>query len=380
MSHTSLDDVIEAQSGGRSRRDARRDSRRQKDRRRKRRRGWVTVLVTLSLIVGAGIGAWAGLKPLYDDFTAPKDYEGSGAGKVTIVIPKGASGVQIGRILESAGVVKNASAFVDAAGQDQRSVAIQPGTYALHKQMSSASALEVLVEPQNRIVRRVTVPEGRRAEQVADLLVKKGGFSKAEVQAALKNPKALGLPPAAKGKVEGFLFPSTYEIEPETTAAQALRAMVTKTKSVLSDLGVPAAEQREVITKASIVQAEAGSPDHYGKIARVIENRLAHVQGIRKLEMDSTVAYGVGKYKVLTSSAERDDDNPYNTYAHEGLPAGPIGNPGEGAMAAVVHPPAGSWVYFVTVNFDTGETKFASSSAEHLANKAQMQEWLRENR
>lgn len=376
MARSSLDDVLDPPSHPGSRRDARR----QQTRRRKRRKGWVAVLVTIALIGAACYGAYAGLKPLYESFNfgAPKDYEGIGTGQVTVVIPAGATGGAIGRILEADGVVMNASAFVDAAAVDPRATSIQPGTYAMHKQMSSPAALAILVDSQNRIVRQVTLREGLRASQIVDAMAKQGKFDKAEVKAAMKDADALGLPPAAKGKVEGFLFPSTYDFEPDTTAAEALKTMVDQTKSVLKKLGVPAAKQRELIIKASIVQAEGGSVKDFGKIARVIDNRLA--DGIR-LQMDSNVAYGTGHFGIFTTAAERADTaNLYNTYAHPGLPVGPISNPGKDAIKAVLKPPSGDWLFFVVVNLDTGETKFAATKAEHDRNVAQWRQWYDKNR
>jgi UPF0755 protein len=158
--------------------------------------------------------------------------------------------------------------------------------------------------------------------------------------------------------------------------------MVSKTKSVLADLGVPAKKQREVIVKASIVQSEGGSVEDFGKIARAIENRLEDKLGNGgKLEMDSNVAYGTGHFGIFTTPAERADlSNLYNTYAHPGLPVGPISNPGEDAIKAVLDPPAGDWAYFVVVNLDTGETKFADTYAEHQRNVQEWQAWYRANR
>jgi UPF0755 protein len=158
--------------------------------------------------------------------------------------------------------------------------------------------------------------------------------------------------------------------------------MVTRNKDVLDELGVPASKQREVIIKASIVQAEGGSEADFGKIARAIENRLDNKLGNGgRLEMDSNVAYGTGHFGIFTTPAERaDGSNKYNTYFHPGLPVGPISNPGEAAIKAVLHPPAGNWAYFVVVNLDTGETKFADTYAEHLKNVAEWQAWYRANR
>jgi len=112
------------------------------------------------------------------------------------------------------------------------------------------------------------------------------------------------------------------------------------------------------------------------KIARVFQNRLD--QGMR-LQSDATVAYGTGHTdRVTTTDAERADaGNPYNTYAHDGLPVGPIGLPGDAAIDSALYPTAGPWLYFVAVNLKTGETVFSTTVAEHNAAVKQWQAWCR---
>ena len=126
---------------------------------------------------------------------------------------------------------------------------------------------------------------------------------------------------------------------------------------------------------ASIVQREAGSNlEDFPKVARVFQNRLD--QGMN-LESDATVAYGTGNtHTVWTTDAERADaSNLYNTYANPGLPVGPIGNPGDVAINAAIHPADGPWLFFVPVNLATGETVFSTTVDEHEAAVAQLQEW-----
>ena len=128
----------------------------------------------------------------------------------------------------------------------------------------------------------------------------------------------------------------------------------------------------QVVTIASIVQAEGRHVEDLGKIARVIYNRLA---AGTPLQMDSTVNYLTGKSDPAASAADLQIDSPYNTYKYPGLPPAPICNPGKAALAAALNPPAGNWFFFVTVNPDTGETKFASTAAEHEANVAEFRAW-----
>jgi UPF0755 protein len=144
----------------------------------------------------------------------------------------------------------------------------------------------------------------------------------------------------------------------------------------LDALQVPVDQRLTVLTKASIVQAEAGSVEDMGKVAQVLDNRLA--DGMR-LQLDTTVNYANGKAGVTTSAEDRANPSPYNTYANDGLPPGAISNPGEQALEAVLSPTPGEWLFFVVVDPDTGDTRFAVTAAEHQQNVLMFQQWLRDH-
>ena len=351
-------------------------------RRRRRGRRSIVLLVALAVVVGGGYGAYSVLRPVWDQLTAGNDYAGRGTTPVKVRIVEGASTTTIARILQRADVVKTSKAFVEAADKDPRARSIQPGQYTLRKQMSGASALALLLDPRARDVQRVLLREGLRQLQVVTLLSRASGRPAAEYTKALADPQAIGLPAQARRRPEGWLFPDSYEFGPQTTPVQQLRTMVARTKTVLAELRVPARRQEAVLTTASIVQAEGGSERDFGKVARVIDNRLADkLHNGSRLQMDSTVAYGTGKNGIFTTAAERSNTrNPYNTYAHPGLPAGPIGNPGKAAIQAALHPTPGNWLFFVVVNLDTGETKFSTTKAEHDRNTREFQAWYAKNR
>jgi UPF0755 protein len=131
----------------------------------------------------------------------------------------------------------------------------------------------------------------------------------------------------------------------------------------------------EVLTIASLVQAESKLPVDMPKIARVLYNRLE--KGMR-LQLDTTVLYANGGKKGLTTTAaQRAIDSPYNTYKVDGLPAGPIDSPGQEAIEAALNPAVGPWLFFVAVNPDTGETKYAVTPEEHARNVEEFRAWLR---
>ncbi|MBO0774591.1 MAG: endolytic transglycosylase MltG, partial [Actinobacteria bacterium] len=165
---------------------------------------------------------------------------------------------------------------------------------------------------------------------------------------------------------EGYLFPATYTLPPGTPPLQVLQAMVKRFKQEASSVKLPATavhdqlSQADVITVASLVQAEGRDVKDFPKIARVIYNRLN--TGM-KLQLDSTVMYALHTYGIMASNQQLKVNSPYNTYQHTGLPPGPIDSPGDAAIRAALHPAAGNWLYFVTVNPKTGQTEFTSDPA-----------------
>ena len=349
-----------------------------RQRRRVRRRRALVALVAALAVVGGGTwAAWGTLGPVVARVTESDDWDGAGTGSVDVKVSAGDTGRAIARTLVEAGVVKTQSAFVSAAAAQPGAAGIQPGTYRLKERMSAAAAVALLLDPAAKVTSRLTVPEGLRAEQVFALIEQNTPITGEQVRAALADPAALGLPAAAGGNVEGYLFPATYDVDPDETAVELLGAMVAQTSKVLDSLGVAPEQVRDVVVKASIAQKEARSAEDMAKVTRVLENRLA--DGMN-LQLDSTVSYAVGSSNVVTTTAEqRATDSPWNTYRNPGLPAGPISNPGEDALRAAVSPAEGPWLFFVTVDLATGETRFATTAAEHQANVLLFQRYLREH-
>jgi UPF0755 protein len=302
---------------------------------------------------------------------------------VQVTVKEGDLPPQMGKELVAADVVKTTKAFADAARANPKTNGIQPGTYTFRKQMKAADAVAILVDPANRSqVPRVTIREGLWKNEIFAALSKGTGIPVAKYQAAAKDPAALGLPEYAKGNVEGWLFPSTYEFAENATATQQLKQMVAMTLAELDKAGVQAGDRERVMTVASIVEGEVSGDADRGKVARVIENRLTTkgAPNYGLLQMDSTVHYAVQKRgKAGTTNAERASTSPYNTYKVQGLPPGPINSPGAASIEAAAHPTPGPWLFFVTVNPDTGETKFAVTAAEHERNVQEFQSWCRDH-
>jgi UPF0755 protein len=382
MSEMSLSDVVLRHQEPPERNGGRRSARKQEKRRkRRRRRTFLAIILSVVLIGGAGAVAYVGLRPIIDRLTEPDDYAGAGTGEVQVKIAPGSSGAGIGDVLQTQGVVKTQKAFVDQARRDDRAGRIQPGTYLMKREMSAAAALAALLDPASRLKLTVTIPEGKRVPQTLDILSEQLGMPRGEFQSAIRDPAAIGVTTPTdstrpEDRVEGFLYPSTYDFEPDVTPLEVLRRMVAESDKVLDAAGVQPARRHEVVTKAALVEAEAGTAEDMPKVARVVENRL---DGNMQLQFDSTVSYATNKFNVTTTPQDRQSRSPYNTYKVFGLPRGPIESPGREAIEAVLNPAPGAWLFFVTVNPDTGETRFAETEAEHNANRAIFQQWLRDN-
>ncbi|WP_236238891.1 endolytic transglycosylase MltG [Streptomyces sp. CC228A] len=224
------------------------------------------------------------------------------------------------------------------------------------------------VEPPPKETRTLVIPEGWRAAQVYAAVDESLGAPPGTTEAAAA-ALADRLPPEAGGNPEGFLFPATYPVDDTTTPESLLRYMVRTAGERFAGDRITEGLRRggrglyETVAIASIVQAEADSPEDMGKVARVIHNRLALGMA---LQMDSTLNYALNRSTLDTSHADTRIESPYNTYARTGLPPTPIGNPGEDAMHAAVEPTPGDWLYFVTVK--PGDTRFTDSYAEQTKN------------
>jgi UPF0755 protein len=343
---------------------------------RRRRRPVAIVLsliVLLGLVAGIVVGGQALLRAVNP---AAEDYTGAGSGTMEIRVNSGDSLRTIAATLVESDVIASTGPFLDAAEANAAATGIQPGVYSMRTRMSGQSALDLLLEPATRLVTKVTVPEGQTVAQILQRLADETGTPLADLVSVSRAPAELGLPPYANGMLEGFLFPATYDFEPGTTPADMLRPMVARTVQVLDQLEIPVEQRLTVVTKASIVQAEAGTVEQMGMVAQVLENRLA--DGMN-LQLDTTVNYANNKTGITTTPQDRANPSPYNTYANPGLPPGAIDNPGEEALRAVLNPTPGPWRFFVVVDPDTGDTRFAETAEEHGANVKLFQRWLQEN-
>jgi len=320
----------------------------------------------------------------------PNDYEGTGNGEEAIVtILPGDFGDDVAISLHAAGVTRTFDAFHDLLlelGETGEEPTFLPGNYRLEREMSARAALDALLDPANRIANRVIIPEGSTLPDTLAILAGQTGLPLEEFTAAAADLGQYGLPADAVS-LEGYLFPASYDLDGTETAVGLLQRLVAETFTRLDALGVAPENRNAFLTLASIVQGESGpNPDDPPKIARVFQNRID--QGIM-LESDATTTYGTCVWgptqgrpapdtcgSVFINQSDIDDTtNPYNTRAVAGLPPGPIGMPGQAALDAVAHPADGPWIFFVTVNLATGETRFTETIEQHEAAVDELYAW-----
>jgi UPF0755 protein len=344
-------------------------------RRARRRSGCLPILVVLVVAaVGGYFAVTQGIDAIRDQFADAEDFSGPGTGSVTFEVARGDYLSTMGTNLEQQGVVASAEAFTDAASANSAATGIQAGFYELRNEMKASDVVGILVDPDNIISTAVTVPEGLTQRQIVDVLAKGTEIRAREFTQVLAAPDAIGLPAYAEGNPEGYLFPATYTFGPNATAESILTAMVTRWQQAALDADLEGAAERlgytphELMTIASLIEAEALPPD-MPKVSRVIYNRLENPdngQTNGKLEIDATVNYALGRddLGVGLTAEDLQVDSPYNTRRYPGLPPGPIEAPGDAALAAAIAPAEGPWLYYATVDLETGETKFTDDFEE----------------
>ena len=346
-------------------------------RRRRRRLTRLAPLVALVLILGLVVVSYKIVSSVGDRFATP-DYSGSGQGFTRVKVSPGDGASDVAEAMVKAGVVKSSRAFITAAENSGRASDIQAGVYRVPLRASGKAAMAALLDPANRLVSQVTIPEGYTEKQVLALLASKTGLPLAELRAAAARISNLGLPEGLSPKTaEGFLFPSTYEFDPDQTADQVVQQLAAQFGNEYRRLGFAAAAKAQRLTPyqaliiASLIESEAKFAEDRAKVARVILNRMA--KGI-PIGIDAANRYGVALSGKDPNSVTYTENSPYNVRIHRGLPPTPVSNPGAASLQAAVHPAAGNWLYYVVSDaaghhiFTADEDVFSAAVAKCKAN------------
>ena len=294
---------------------------------------WLWVLLGLFVVLLlAAAGAFWYLRGL----TQP-----AGGGPYTLEVKPGDSLPAVARTLEEQGIVRNADALRFVMRQNGTAGSLKEGLYDLQGSLNVYQVAEKLAGPARIPVVNVTVPEGRRIQDLPPIF-QKAGFDAAGIRSALNDPS---LSEYARGKqknLEGFVFPATYEFRPQETPEKIVATMVERMEQEFTPANIAKAKGlglsvRDWVILASMVQAEAANDGEMNIIAGVFLNRLDIGDRLRS---DPTVAYGLGKDlpELDRSAGDFTKDTPYSTYTRPGLPAGPINNPGQAALLSVLAP------------------------------------------
>ncbi|NMM93227.1 endolytic transglycosylase MltG [Bifidobacterium oedipodis] len=365
---------------------SRRDMRRRRAQHKRRHLiGIIAVVIVVALVVTGCFFAYGKLRAWRDARESSQtqqaaDYAGPGDEDVSFTVQTGQSAGQIAQALYEADIIKSVAVFTSAVSANNAT--LYPGTFALKTHMKAIDVVKILSD-QTQASGFLEVRAGERISDVIASAAELSGISKDEFEDVINGGGDGILPAEASGSFEGWFEPGTYNLADLDTASEIIKTLVDKRIAKLDDLGVPTGEERErILNIASIAEAEVNKSEYYGKVTRVIENRLEQDM---TLGMDSTVAYGNNVSPSQITQAMLDDaDNPYNTRQRKGLPPTPISSPGDNAITAAMNPEDGDWLFFVTTNLDTGETKFTSGSLDQQNTQfeqfvAELHQWEADN-
>lgn len=337
----------------------------------------VTIVVIALLIIGSILGfsiyryISSGLKPLDADNSE----------KVAVEIPQGSSNKAIGEILEEDNVIKSGMVF-NYYTKFNNLTGFQAGKYSLSPDMTLDEISDALVGGAGGAADvKVAIPEGYDVDQIGEAIEKNLKIKKEDFLALMEDetffeelhtqyPQLLDSAAAAEGvryRLEGYLFPATYDYYQGTDLKTFITSMVDKTNSIMTpyyqtitDKGLTV---QQVLTLASLVEKEGNNENDRRKIAQVFFNRLAVDMPIQS---DISILYALGVHKELVTYEDLEVDSPYNLYANRGYGPGPFDNPSEQSIKAVLDPQSNDYYYFVA-DIDTGQVYYASTLEEHNA-------------
>jgi UPF0755 protein len=298
-------------------------------------------------------------------------------GEVTIRVSPGNSTADIASMLVAEEVIDNEKEFTNKANEAGIDQKLKAGTYRFERGEPIESILSKLEQGLQAPEGVLTIPEGFSLNDIADLVSTKTTITRTSYTAAA-TPLGRTLPlkgAAAAVDLEGFLFPSTYDLDPDTDAGSLIDKQLETFRSRTSSLnwdhsGDLGLTEYQVLTVASMVEREARVAEERPLVAAVIYNRIG--RGM-KLEIDATVQYALGYWKRDLSVDDLATPSPYNTRLYAGLPPGPICNPGVESIKAALNPARVDYIYYVAIGDETGHHLFTGSYDEFLRASAENQ-------
>jgi UPF0755 protein len=296
-------------------------------------------------------------------------FHGAGSGKLTVTIPARSTSSQIGDLLARDGVISSSFFFELRATLAGERSNLRSGTYRFARDMSYGDVLTALTTaPPAAKVTELTVVEGRTRRQLDALLRSqgvRGSYLAATRHSSQLDPASYGAPRGI-GSLEGFLFPSTYQLRDPIRISSLVSDQLRTFRQQFRRVQLGYATRKhltsyDVLTIASIIQGEARTAGDRALISSVIYNRLkAHM----RLQMDDTVRYATGNYEHPITVSQLASPSPWNTYTHDGLPVTPIDNPGLASIQAAAHPASTNYLFFVVKPCGNGAHAFASTYSQ----------------
>jgi len=284
-----------------------------------------------------------------------------------VVIPDGSTFQYVAALLEREGLIKSRSVFVLIGKSQSADRNVQAGEYELNPGMTPAEILSKLLNGEV-VLHPLTIPEGLTITQIADVVSQQDLTDRVEFLRLAKDREFIASLGIKAETLEGYLYPDTYKFPRPIEAREVLVAMVEQLRQVVGpDLLARMQELKmtmhEVLTLASVIEKETGSGGERPEISAVFHNRLKkHIP----LQSDPTVIYGLPAFDGNLHKKDLSSPSPYNTYRVQGLPPGPIANPGIEAIRAALYPSDSRSLYFVSRN--DGTHQFSATLIEH--NKA----------
>jgi uncharacterized YceG family protein len=335
---------------------------RQQQRHERTRRGRGRLVALLASVALAVVVVWF-LLSLFQPF------HGDGSGRVSVVVPQGASAKRVGDLLEREGVVSSSFFFDLRTRLAGKRGDLRAGTYTLAKDMSYGDAIaQLTTAPATPPVRRVTIPEGPSRREVAAIASQAGvpgDYVAASASSPALRPSSYGAPKGTR-TLEGFLFPATYELRREAPASALVSDQLTAFRRNFATVSLKRAKRKnltayDVLIIASMIEREAGVARDRRLIAAVIYNRL---KAGMALGIDATLRYELDNWTQPLKASELAADTPFNTRRRMGLPPTPIGNPGLASIRAAANPANVPYLYYVVKPCANGAHAFSSTDAQ----------------
>ena len=335
------------------------------------------VFLTLIVIALCAAGLCAGWRIYYNNQLEPVSNSNK---KIIVEIPEGSNIDDIAKILYESGLIKNRMVFQSYAGRHSRGIKqIKAANYRFKPSMSSVEIFNAMLNGKDYDgAVAITIPKKKNIKEIGEILESRHICSSEDfinetkkISDYKKRYSILSSYPdnaAGRTPMEGYLFADTYQFTSNSSAAAVVSQMLANTQNKFSDAMLKKISDHhqtvdQILTMASLIETESKLDSDKPKVASVFYNRLSKNM---KLQSDATVNYALGEKKTKITNTDLKVDSPYNTYANNGLPIGPICSPSLKSIQAAINPAKTDYLYFVSDA--SGKTYYANNLQDHQSN------------